>query len=419
MKRRDFCLALPASLVAAAASCTPAAPRLARSLPPGPIQPARVLPAAQLPATPHATPAPGPGQPEVIPLFRQYPMLGEKLPYVPLGLLPTPIEKATELGRQLGIAELYVKRDDQSGGEYGGGKVRKLEFFLADAKRQGKRTVVTSGAVGSNHALATTIYARQLDLHTILMLLPQPPSRHVRHNLLADAHFGGELRPDRSAPPSGSAGRALHEADAYVIPAGGSSPLGNAGFVNTAFELRAQIEQGLLPEPDVVYLALGTMGSAAGLIVGLKAAGLKTKVVSVRASTPNTASEGKLALMLRQTNDYLRSLDPAFPRLSFANDDAMILHSYVGGGYAVPTAKGTRAAQLFEEQTGVALETTYTGKAFAAVMDDAPALAGKVVLFWNSYNSRKIDLGTARIEDVPPPFRAYFHGAPRGQDRQE
>jgi D-cysteine desulfhydrase len=97
----------------------------------------------------------------------------------------------------------------------------------------------------------------------------------------------------------------------------------------------------------------------------------------------------------------------------------MIAHGYVGGGYAVPTAKAAHAAKVFEERTGVVLETTYTGKAFAAIVDDAPALARKVVLFWNTYNSRTIDLAAARIEDLPPPFRAYFNEPPRRDERRQ
>jgi 1-aminocyclopropane-1-carboxylate deaminase/D-cysteine desulfhydrase-like pyridoxal-dependent ACC family enzyme len=120
----------------------------------------------------------------MIPLFKQYPKLEEKLPYISLGEFPTPVQKLERLGMELGVGNLYTKRDDLSGRLYGGNKPRKLEFILGDVLRSGAKEVITFGGAGSNHALATAIYSRQAGLKSISMLMPQPNARYVRNNLL-------------------------------------------------------------------------------------------------------------------------------------------------------------------------------------------------------------------------------------------
>ena len=129
----------------------------------------------------------------MIPLFEHYHLLAHKLPYVSLGEFPTPVQKLNQLGRQLGLDNLFIKRDDLSGKVYGGNKIRKLEFLLGDALRIGAKEVLTFGSAGSNHALATAIYARQLGLKSISMLVPQPNAHYVRRNLLMSYHCGAEL----------------------------------------------------------------------------------------------------------------------------------------------------------------------------------------------------------------------------------
>jgi D-cysteine desulfhydrase len=129
----------------------------------------------------------------MIPLFKQYPLLREKLPYVSLGEFPTPVQKLDRIGRDLGMSRLYIKRDDLSGRIYGGNKVRKLEFLLGNTLKANAKEVMTFGGAGSNHALATAIYARQIGLKGISMLMPQPNAHCVRRNLLIGYHCGAEL----------------------------------------------------------------------------------------------------------------------------------------------------------------------------------------------------------------------------------
>jgi 1-aminocyclopropane-1-carboxylate deaminase/D-cysteine desulfhydrase-like pyridoxal-dependent ACC family enzyme len=220
----------------------------------------------------------------LIPLFEQYPLLEEKLSYISLGELPTPVQKLEKLGAELGIKQLFIKRDDLSGRVYGGNKVRKLEFILGDVLQAGAKEVMAFGGAGSNHALATAIYARQVGLKCISMLIPQPNTRYVRRNLLMSLYSGAELHLCGSEFESVTNMPLVRMATLYQlighrlkngylperIPPGGSSPVGVTGFVNAALELKKQIMNGEMPEPDYIYVASGTMGTANGLTLGLK-----------------------------------------------------------------------------------------------------------------------------------------------------
>jgi D-cysteine desulfhydrase len=354
----------------------------------------------------------------VPPLFRAFPELAARIPRVALGSLPTRIERADRLGRRAGIEALLVKRDDLSGALYGGGKTRKLELLLGEAVEAGARAVVTFGGAGSNQAVATALYAAQLGLRAVLLLAPQPGGEQLRRNLLAARRAGAEIRlvasvAEAEAEARRAARRAPREAP-YVIPAGGSSPLGNLAFVNAAFELAEQIAAGEAPAPDRIYVAMGTMGSAAGLAIGLKALGLAAKVVAVRCSSAQTSSEAGLYAMAAATVDHARRLCPSFPDVRLRRGDVVLAERHLGAGYARPTAEGLRAIDLAREEEGWALEPTYTGKALAALLGDAPALAGRTALFWSTHSARPLETGGVDPRSLPAAFHAYFTGADRG-----
>jgi len=120
----------------------------------------------------------------MIPLFKQYPSLKEKLPYAQLGEFPTPILRLNQLGKEVGAEQLYIKNDGVSGLDYGGNKIRKLEFIMGEALRKNAKAVLTFGFAGSNHALATAVYAHKLGLQCISILLAQPNAQYLRKNLL-------------------------------------------------------------------------------------------------------------------------------------------------------------------------------------------------------------------------------------------
>ena len=356
------------------------------------------------------------------PLFKAYPELRERLPWMPLGKLPTPVERMEGLEASLDTASsgatLYVKRDDLSGDPYGGNKVRKLEFLLGDAQRLGKREVLTFGAAGSNHALATALYARQAGLRTVSMLIPQPNAGYVRRNLLLSFRAGAELHHCRTMSTTVCASlfqyarQTLRAGLPYVIMPGGTSSVGAIGFVSAAFELREQIEAGEAETPDMLHVASGTMGTAIGLLLGLSAAGLATHVHAVRVTDPQFTSMPKARRLFRKTNALLHSLDGNFPMLPFPEERFEFRHEFFGEEYARYTKEGVAAVRRAQSCEGLELEGTYTGKTLAAVLADADSgrLDGKTALFWNTHNSWDF---TQEIEGIdyhglPKAFHRYF-----------
>lgn len=323
-----------------------------------------------------------------LPLFESFPQL-QKLPRVPLGNFPTPVQKLQNLGHP----NLWIKRDDMSSPLYGGNKVRKLEFTLAEAIAHNKKKVVTMGGIGTNHGLATAVFCKHLGLGCKLLLFWQPVTEYVKKNLLLFVHFGAELAYYRSMLKTGVMFYTVErlDPDAYFLYAGGSSPLGTVGFVNAAYELKQQIAQGLLPEPDYIVCALGSAGTMAGLSLGVTLAGLKSKVIGVRVTdrslgpVPIANEKSVYSLMvhtyrLMQKYTKLPSIDLPSP---------IILHDYCGKGYGYPTGACIDAIEKMKINEHIQLEPTYTGKTFAAVCDmiQKKEYADKVILYWHTYNS--------------------------------
>lgn len=370
------------------------------SAPPEPLPP--VTPSAQI-----VLPDPA------ISLFRAYPSLEKRVPRLPLGRYPTPIERAENLGREIGVPNLWIKRDDLSGDLYGGGKTRKLEFYLAEAKLQNAKEIATFGAYGSNQAVATALWGKAHGFVIRVVLAPQMPSVYVQKNLFALARAGARIEISRDGVGAAEV-RIRNEAQrnaqraTYLIPPGGSSPLGNLAFVNAAFELGEQIKAGQCPSPDCIYLAMGTMGCVVGLALGLEMQGLGTEVVAVRASSAETSSDGRLRTMAKETATFVHALDEAIPVMRVGRARVRIQAHQLGGGYGFATRSGEAAMRVFAQSQGYALEPTYTAKAFAAVVADAKRLAGKTVLFWNSHNTRPIAVDGVRPDDFPRELQEYL-----------
>ncbi len=363
----------------------------------------------------------------MIPLFKQYPELQKNLPYISLGDLPTPIHRLEKLSALVGAPHLYIKRDDVSGAKsfdtghiYGGNKVRKLEFLLAEALAHGAQTVITFGAAGSNHALATSIYAQQLGLKAICMLMPQACSYGVRNNLLMHVKHNTQLEHylDGNMRKIGTICAWLHEyhehgSFPYIIPTGGSSALGAVGFVNAAFELKEQITAGGLPEPDLIYVPCGSMGTAAGLVLGCKAAGLSSRIVAILVEPVHEDQcIKKFKKLFDATVELLRTLDASFPAYTLLYDDIIFNYNFYGPRYAVFTPEGMQARALVKETENITLDGTYTAKACAALLDDIRkgSTAHKVVLFWDTYCGIDYSqyLTLVKYDQLPWCFYDYF-----------
>ena len=347
-------------------------------------------------------------------LLRRYPHLQSKLPRIPLCELPTRVEERSleHAGRR---HKVWIKRDDGSGTLYGGNKVRKLEYLLARLVARRCRRAATFGTVASHHALATALYAREAGLDTICFLSHQTNTESAAQALNAHLNLKSELvayRGDYSTRLGILRKRLWHRA-AGVIPMGGSSWLGTVGFVNAGLELAAQIAAGELPSPDRIYIAAGTLGSAAGLAIGLSLAGAPCSVRAVRVSPPTIANERALRALMEKTMDMLTRLSARgrFPAL----DERRVEwhHDYFAPGYARSNAKTDIAMALAADQLGLLLEPTYTGKTFAAVLDDLAAQGARDerVLFWNTYHSAPLPADLVRpaeTRDLPAEFSHYL-----------
>lgn len=361
-------------------------------------------------------------------LFHTYPDLYNKLNFISLGKYPAPVRKLKRLGRVLGLNDLYIKDDGCIGTHYGGNKVRKLEFLLGRASKLKAKEILTFGYAGSNHALATTIYAKHLGIKCTSILFGQPNAQYVRNNLLMCHQFGGELVHCKN--PIILMSKTFHHLLScliknnhlpYIIPAGGTSILSVIGYVNAVFELKEQIITGVLPEPDIIYVAGGTMGTAAGLILGSIAAGLNCHVNIIKVTKSPLISSRLIMILLKRTYRFLKSMESSFPGCSFDKSNIKINNNYVGSGYAYFTNQGMDAVDLMKSLEGLQLEGTYTGKTVAAVIDDAEkgCLANKKVLFWNTFNTCQFSDSTKSIDyrQLPETFHHYFEKAVQPFDR--
>jgi len=336
-----------------------------------------------------------------------------RLPREFLGVFPTPLEC-----RRTDRLPLWIKRDDLTHPDYGGNKLRKLEYALGQAIARGHRSVATFGAAGSNHALATAVHATSLGLGCTCLLGPQPSGPAVRRTLNRHLALGTEL-----VPWGGSREQRLalyrdlfrgpdtaHRP--WIIPIGGSTWHGTVGYVNAAFELAAQVRAGQAPEPELVYLPLGTMGTVAGLAAGLKAAGLSSRVVAVRVVIEKIADEARTRRLGAKTAALLQRLDPSFPSVREDELNLEVRDEFLGDGYAVPTAAARRAVDRAAAELGLTLETTYSGKALSALLADADTgrLDRRPVLFWNTYSSAPTDAPAEQPlrPGLPEPLARYF-----------
>ena len=349
------------------------------------------------------------------------------LPWEGIATLPTPVEEAPALAEAAGAAGVWVKRDDLAGRVYGGNKVRKLEFLIGEARAAGATDLVTFGAAGSNHALATAIHGAAAGFAVHSMLIPQHNARYVRRNLLAALASEADLHhyADRDHMMRGTV-RLLKRLQAEgrvpsVIPFGGTTPASTAGFVNAGLELAAQVEAGEVPEPDLVFCALGSTGTAAGIAIGMRLAGLSSRVVAVPVIGYEMANADVLLTTIAAAQSTLESVDDGLSRIAWTLEDFDVLTGFLGGDYALFTPAGMEAVRLAEAGAGLHLDGTYTGKALSALLARGRegALKSARVLFWDTYNSRDIDGLAAKtdVTRVPSRLRPYFDHDVQGLDR--
>lgn len=321
----------------------------------------------------------------------------------------TPLEPLSPPSGALGLRALRVKRDDLTSPFYGGNKVRKLDFLLGAALAEGRKSVITFGAYGSNHALATAVHAKRLGLEPHVILSPQVAGPFAARTLRAHAGLGTRLHPIEGwdgQPLALRLAQELKRRDGIapgLIPVGGSDALGTLGYVAAAFELMEQLQTQRAPWPDAIYVPAGSLGTVVGLAVGLALAESPSKVVGIRVTPEVMSNDTVAARMAGEVLDLLKvehGLGWNELRLELRSD-------WFEPGYGIVTPETTAAVREGEAQ-GLSLETTYTGKAFAALLADARAgrLEDQQVLFWNTYNSAPYP-GAGPDESLPEVLRAY------------
>jgi D-cysteine desulfhydrase len=346
-------------------------------------------------------------------LANAYPVLGQRLRKVRLAELPTPVF-LKEVTTPSGDRSVAVKRDDVTNPLYGGNKVRKLEYIFQRALDHKSTRVATFGAAGSNHALATAILANDIGLDCTCFLAHQKLTPKVPYTLNMHRHLGTEIvRYGGSIASLPLFREHLQHRHAWVVPLGGSSWLGATGFVSAGLELAEQVANGDIPCPARIYIANGTMGSVAGLLLGLAAAGLPTEVHAVRVADNHFTHPAILDRLMRKTALLLNRFDPSFDagladrvRLQWRDD-------FFAGGYAVFDDSIADAVSFASGELGLSIETTYTGKAMAALLHDLqqPEYAGETYLFWNTHNSSKLPVSGDRpdtLENIPEDFLRYY-----------
>jgi D-cysteine desulfhydrase len=290
-------------------------------------------------------------------LFDRLPRLADLVPFTPLADgLPTPVEQVAD--------RFWIMRDDRTDSHYGGNKVRKLEHLLPIAQRRGG-PVLTAGATGSHHVVATAVHARRLGLDVEAVQFPQPDTPHVREMAAKLEPLGVHVTkaPSSYLMPFVLAARLAHLAPRrpLLLMPGGSTPLGVLGYVGAGLELTA----AGIAEPDAIVVALGSGGTAVGLAIGIALGGwTRARVIGARTADAIVTNEPVLRALEASTNALLAigGARPSRPA-RFGVDTR-----WFGAGYGHPTDAGERATE-HAATLGIAVEPTYTAKAFACALD--------------------------------------------------
>ncbi|MDI6771219.1 MAG: D-cysteine desulfhydrase family protein [bacterium] len=292
-----------------------------------------------------------------------------RLPRIKLTSLPTPLEEAPSLSAYLGGPRILFKRDDITGLAFGGNKARKAEYLMGEAVDRGCDVVITVGAVQSNHARAIAAAARRLGLDAIVVLSgEEPPER--QGNLLLDMILGADVRiinTDDNYVLMGvveDIARDLRRQGRtpYVIPLGGSTPLGAAAFANAGLELLEQLN-GRGIRADAIVHASGSGGTQAGLYTAMKVTQSGIRVQGISVGPTREVVTGRVRGLAEELVKLLRLDWRPHP------DDIVVTDEYVGERYAAPTPACLDAIRLVARTEGILLDPVYTGKAMAGLID--------------------------------------------------
>jgi D-cysteine desulfhydrase len=292
-------------------------------------------------------------------------------PRVELAQLPSPVVELKQLAQLLGTSRLLMKRDDLTGLELSGNKIRKLEYVVAEAIAQGADTLITHGGVQSNHCRATAALAARLGLR-LRLILRSPESKPEREgNLFLDQLFGAECSyhsvDEYNSQLNDLVATARREEEAaghkpYFFPVGASIPLGCWGYIRCIAELVEQLGRETLVD---IYCATSSGGTQAGLILGR--ALFNCPNWSIRGVPVSDSSEYFRHKLRELINATITQYEL---NLSEADTPIELVDGFIGAGYAIPTAAGIEAIRLLGRTEGIALDPSYTSKAMAGMLAD-------------------------------------------------
>jgi len=295
-----------------------------------------------------------------------------RFPRIRLGHFPTPLEPMDNLSRLLGGPRLWIKRDDCTGLATGGNKTRKLEFLMAEAVARKASVVITQGATQSNHARQTAAAAARLGMRCHILLEDRTGSTDPNYvdngNVLLDRLHGATVErraggSDMAAEMEAVAAKLADDGQRpYVIPGGGSNPLGALGYVNAALELVGQATDRGLRIDHLVH-ATGSAGTQAGLVAGLHGLNSPIRLLGIGVRAPRDKQESMVHQLASRTWELLGHRGGLPREAVTANCD------YVGDGYGVPTPGMVEAVTLLARTEGILLDPVYSGKGMAGLID--------------------------------------------------
>jgi len=294
----------------------------------------------------------------------------DQYPRIELAHLPTPLEFMPRLTDYLDGPKIFVKRDDCTGLATGGNKTRKLEFVMAEAKEMGATSIITQGAMQSNHARQTVAAACKLGMKCELILEQRVEKPDYLHsgNLLLDRLMGAETRvvskgSDINAAMERVADEHRQRGDSpYIIPGGASTPIGALGYVDCARELMVQADEANLPI-DVVVHATGSAGTQAGLVAGFKACNSDISVLGIGVNASREVQEERVFKLACETAALIEA------GVTIGRSDITVNCDYIGDGYGISTRGMVTAVRLLARLEGLLFDPVYTGKGLAGMID--------------------------------------------------
>ena len=321
-----------------------------------------------------------------------------------------------QIAAWLGRDDVWMKRDDAISPIYGGNKVRRYEYVLADAKRRGAERILTVGGLASTQVMATALFGKSLGLKVSAVLFDQPATSFMRQALLTDALAGCELiyGGGYALTAIKALGAYWRAPRTYFIPPGAANPIANLGYLDAMFELAEQVHRGEMPRPDVIVLPTGSSGTLAAMGIGARLLGWPTRIIGVRITLRIATNRLTIGAITHATWRFLRTHAKELGRRGREPIDYTLLHSTLGEGYGYPTEAAIEALPLVERLIGSVGEVTYSAKALVGLREIAriPELRDATILFWNTLSSRRPKLdGLDPRALLPHAFHRFFDGA--------